>query len=99
MPARKPRPTEAAVLADLDAFQLDRFPTARPLAATAIVLARQLDTDPNAATARELRLALDALARVCAEQAHDALDALMAQLNEPVEGVSRAPPPNVYGSP
>jgi hypothetical protein len=86
MPARKPRPTEAAVVADLEQFQLDRFPTARPLAATAIVLARQLDTDPNAATARELRLALDALARVCAEQANDALEVLLAELNAPVVG-------------
>lgn len=76
-------PTEAAVTADLSKYDLDRFPTAGSLAATALVLARQLDAEPNAAVARELRLALDALARVTVAQQSDGLDALIAELSRP----------------
>lgn len=83
MRSEAPGPTEAAVTADLSKYDLDRYPTARSLAATALVLARQLDAEPNAAVARELRLALDALARVTVAQQSDGLDALIAELSRP----------------
>ena len=86
MPPRKPGPTEAAVLADIEHYELERFPTARSLAASAQVLARRLDAEPNAAVARELRLILDALARVTAEQADDGMRALLEQLSTPSTG-------------
>lgn len=73
------------MLADLETLDLDRFPTARPLAASAIVLARQLDQAPNAAVARELRLILADLARVTAAQANDGLNELLQELSHPVD--------------
>jgi hypothetical protein len=77
-------PTEAAVTADLKQYDLERFPTARSLAATALVLARQLDAEPNAAVARELRLALADLARVTVAQQGDALEEFLADLRSPI---------------
>jgi len=85
MPRKRMGDTEAAVAADVAHYDLDRFPTARPLAAAALVLARRLDADPNAAVARELRLALDALARATAAQANDELETLLAELNSPID--------------
>jgi hypothetical protein len=84
MPAKRLGPTEAAVTADLKQYDLERFPTARSLAATALVLARQLDAEPNAAVARELRLALADLAKVTVAQQGDDLEAFLAELSAPV---------------
>lgn len=77
-------PTEAAVAADLERYDLERFPTAGPLAASARVLARRLDQDPTAAVARELRLILDALARVTIGQQADAVAEFIEGLSLPV---------------
>ena len=84
MPAKRLGPTEKAVAADLATYDLTRFPTARSLAATALVLARQLDAEPNAAVARELRLALADLAKVTVAQQGDALEEFLAELSKPV---------------
>jgi len=83
MPPRKPGPTEVEVIADLEHYQLERFPTARPLAASARVLARQMDTNPTAAVARELRLILAALAEVTADQQNDDMAAFLAEIAAP----------------
>jgi len=83
MPAKRLGATEAAVTADLKDYDLNRFPTARSLAATALVLARQLDAEPNAAVARELRLALADLAKVASAQQGDAMEAFLAELSRP----------------
>ncbi len=83
-------PTEAAVTADLEQYDLERFPTARSLAATVLVLARQLDAEPNAAVARELRLALADLARVTVSQQGDALDQFLADLRSPITNEARS---------
>ena len=83
MAAKRLGPTESAVTADLTKYDLERFPTAQSLAATALVLARQLDVEPNAAVARELRLVRDALARVTVAQQSDGLDAFLAEISRP----------------
>ncbi len=84
MPSKRIGPTESAVTADLKQYDLERFPTARSLGATALVLARQLDAEPNAAVARELRLVLADLARVTVAQQDDALEAFLADLSAPI---------------
>jgi hypothetical protein len=83
MPSKRIGPTESAVIADLKQYDLERFPTARSLGATALVLARQLDADPSAAVARELRLVLADLARVTIAQQGDAMEAFLAELSRP----------------
>ncbi len=89
MPPKRLGPTEKAVIADLATYDLERFPTARSLAATALVLARQLDVESNAAAARELRLILADLARVTAAQANDDLAAFLVEVSTPpISGAS-----------
>jgi len=83
MPAKRLGPTESAVTADLAKYDLQRFATAQSLAATALVLARTLDAEPNAAVARELRLVLADLARVTVAQQGDAMEAFLAELSRP----------------
>jgi len=89
VPAKPPGATEKAVIDDLRQYDLARFPTARPLAASARALAKALDTDPTAAVARELRLILEALARVCAAQTGDQLEGFLADLRKPVGDEAR----------
>ena len=77
-------PIEAALVADLEAYQLEKTPNGRTLAAAAMALAQAIDREPNAAAAKELRLFLAALGDADAARPDEALENLLAELAAPI---------------
>ena len=91
-------PIAAALEADLEAYQLDKTPNGRTLAAAAMALAQAIDREPNAAAAKELRLFLAALGDADAARPDEAMQAFIASLSIPVESSSPVEPEGWIGA-